>query len=589
MTCAGNIRRYAVRQVDSWMRAISPASSGRAGRTKPRAMPAAYRRLSAGRRSPSAARSARAARGRSRPATLSHPSSSVLVGGRTRLPLRRPGPADRAGRPGLHRPRPGRRRPTAPPAPGAAPAAPDPDRLGQRAAAGPLPAARTAGSGPTRPALLDRAAYRGPGELFEYWGHEASLIPVELQPLLRWRMAERQEHAWGGMRADRRASSPSWSPGCSTRCRDRGPITAAEIEQDVPRRDGQLGLELVGGQAGAGVAVLTARSPPPGATPRSPGATTCPSGCCPRRCSPRRPRAARRRSGPWSSSRPAALGVAAETELRDYFRLPVAGFKQAVAELVEDGVLRAGRRSRAGSSPAYLHPDARLPRRVRAATLVSPFDPLIWERARTERLFDFHYRIEIYVPARRSGVHGYYVLPFLLGDRLVARVDLKADRKAGVLRVPGGLDRAGRQTRRRRPRRSRSSCAGWPAGSGLERSRRRSAATWRGPLAAALAARGRCTVTPVSQRDPPAQSSRHASAHRSPAPRRQPASGSRRTWRPSPTGSPAFVAPARTRGSPRWAAPAAMLGLLRRRASATCCSATRPTAARGPRRPAWSS
>ncbi|WP_430783860.1 winged helix-turn-helix domain-containing protein [Actinoplanes sp. G11-F43] len=286
--------------------------------------------------------------------------------------------------------------------------------------------------GPYPAGLLERAAYRRPRELFEFWGHEASLIRTDLQPLFRWRMARAHELAWGGMRriAVEQPELVAWVLG---EVRERGPITAAEIEHDAPRAKDHWGwnwsvvkqaLEWLfySGQVTAAErttsfarrydlpervlppAVLEAPTPEP---------------------------AEAFRTLVELSAR--ALGVAAEAELRDYFRLPLQPCRQAIAELAEAGVLRPV--TVPGWRGAWLHHEARLPRRVAGSTLVSPFDPLIWERARTERLFGMTYRIEIYVP-RPQRLYGYYVLPFLQGDRFTARVDLKADRRTGELLIP---------------------------------------------------------------------------------------------------------------------------------------------------------
>ena len=287
--------------------------------------------------------------------------------------------------------------------------------------------------GPYPADLLDRAAYRNPRALFEFWGHEASLINVELQPLFRWRMANAQSYAWGSIRRIA-AEQPDLVAWVLDEVRERGPLTAAQIEHDVPRKKDNWGwnwsvvkvaleyLFFTGAVTATDRTTSFARryDLTERVLPRAVLDAPTPD-----------PQDAFRALVELSAR---ALGVAAELELRDYFRLPVAGFKQAVAELIEDKVLLPVT-VKGWKGPVHLHHEARLPRRVAAATLVSPFDPLIWERARTERLFDMSYRIEIYVPAPQR-LYGYYVLPFLLGDRFAARVDLKADRKTGVLEIP---------------------------------------------------------------------------------------------------------------------------------------------------------
>ncbi|HRH20756.1 MAG TPA: crosslink repair DNA glycosylase YcaQ family protein [Brevundimonas sp.] len=278
---------------------------------------------------------------------------------------------------------------------------------------------------------MDALAWGRRKHLFEYWGHEASLIPVEHQPLLRWRMsrAEAGVGTYSGLARFGREKR-AYIEQVLDEVRRRGPLSAGELDQAGKGAggwwgwsDGKRAVEWLfwAGQ----VTTATRRGferlydlpervlPPAVIETPTPTVEDAQRGLI--------EIAAR------------AMGVATETDLRDYFRMDPTETRARMAELTEEGVLIPVQIQGWGK-PAWRHREAPRPRRVEATALLSPFDNLIWRRERAERIFGFHYRIEIYVPAPRR-VHGYYVLPFLQGERLTARVDLKADRQAGVLRV----------------------------------------------------------------------------------------------------------------------------------------------------------
>lgn len=291
-----------------------------------------------------------------------------------------------------------------------------------------LPAFSRLGAYPRE--TLEAEAWGKKRSLFEYWGHEASLLPLESQPLFRWRMARAREGTmWAGLARFGRERADYIE-----RIRDeierRGPVTGGDFAEG-PRgapgwwswSDGKRALEWLfwAGEITTRtrrgferVYDLTER-----ALPRRITALPTPD------------EADAIRELVRASAR--AMGVATEADLRDYFRLPLTEARRAVAELVENGELEPVT-VRGWRQPAYLEPGARKPRKVEGAALLSPFDNLIWFRERTERLFGVRVRLEIYTPAEKR-THGYYVLPFLEDEAITARVDLKADRQAGMLRV----------------------------------------------------------------------------------------------------------------------------------------------------------
>lgn len=286
--------------------------------------------------------------------------------------------------------------------------------------------------------LLDRARDVGPRRLVEYWAHEASLIAPSTWPLLGFRMRRARAEAWGGMRRVAQ-EHPELLAAVRAEVERRGPLTSREVEaaleHDAPRDRAEWGwnwslvkqaLELLFWAGEVSSAGRTSQFERRYAVP----ARVFPAGLRDLiEPSARPPDEVAHRELIMLAAR--AHGIATAACLRDYFRLRPAEADPALEALVAAGrlvpVTVDGWRSQ-----AYLDPQARRPRRIEARALLSPFDSLIWTRSRTAALFGFDYRLEIYVPSRQR-VHGYYVLPFLLGQDLVARVDLKTDRSAAAL------------------------------------------------------------------------------------------------------------------------------------------------------------
>ena len=281
--------------------------------------------------------------------------------------------------------------------------------------------------------VLDRLTMGRRGRMLEYWAHQASFVPRELWPLFEFRREEYRQAGseWGGWLVENRALA-DW---LRTELAANGPMPASAIEHDANERRGpwwgwsdvKRTLEWMF-RVGEVVCVERRRFERVYALPEqvlAPELLDSP---------PNEADAVRELVGRAA----AALGIATEADLADYWRMKRAQVRRAIGDLEEAGVLIPvavpGWSVGGRPAPTWLHRDARRPRRLETAAVLSPFDPVVWFRPRTERLFDFHYRIEIYTPEPERKF-GYYSLPVLVDDDVVGRVDLKSDRKAGVLRV----------------------------------------------------------------------------------------------------------------------------------------------------------
>jgi uncharacterized protein YcaQ len=285
--------------------------------------------------------------------------------------------------------------------------------------------------GPYERSRFDDLVYRQ-RQFTEQWAHEASILPVESWPLLRHRMENHRVRPWGF--ESFLEQNPAYVARVLQEVRTRGPLTA----DDLPEPDGFVGQKIPGAWHGSfpravleahfgrGVLAVADRRP------NFARVYDLAERLLPAKHHTRR---LEREDAQRELLRQAARahGVGTASDLADYYRMPIREARPRLAELVAASELREVK-VEGWRKPGYLHPEAQVPKRIDARALLSPFDPVVWYRPRAARLFGFDYRIEIFVPqAQRKW--GYYVLPFLLGDRLVARVDLKADRAARRLLV----------------------------------------------------------------------------------------------------------------------------------------------------------
>ncbi len=313
-------------------------------------------------------------------------------------------------------------------------------------------------------ALLDRLTFTSRQGYTEYWAHQAAIIPVEHRPLWHWSMRRWRTHKaflpWA-------SANGAMLDFLRSELAEKGALTAGEVEHDANQRRGpwwgwsdvKTGLETLFFWGEVVVAGRTRFE--------------------------RRYDLAERHIAPELLSRDIpepdavrqlvamaarALGVGTASDIADYFRLLQAPTKTAIAELIDTGEILPVT-VRGWDRLAYLHRDARIPRRIETAALLSPFDPMVWNRDRALRMFGFHYRIEIYTPAPKR-VFGYYTLPVLVDDALVGRIDLKTDRQAGVLRVQSAWQEPGQHADLERIAQLLRDTAEWQGMDRIEVSRR---------------------------------------------------------------------------------------------------------------------